>query len=70
MNKIILNIGLLLFFLAIIFFSQRQLPVMDVLIKSFSIFILSTVMLAILGIVIIRSINKRSLDKSNNVTEH
>ena len=65
MNKIVMNIGLLLFFLAIIFFSQRELPVYEVIVRSFTIFISTTGMLAILTIVIIRSINKKTLTKTN-----
>ncbi|MBN1301129.1 MAG: hypothetical protein JW995_07915 [Melioribacteraceae bacterium] len=70
MNRIVLNIGLLLFFLAIVFFSQRQLPFYDVLLKSFAIFVFSTGMLAVVGIVFIRSINKKALSKTNNITDN
>jgi hypothetical protein len=70
MNKIIMNIGLLLFFLAVIFFSQRELPVQDVLLRSFAIFICGTAMLAILGIIFIRSINKTALNKSTKASEN
>lgn len=70
MNKIIINVGLLLFFLAIIFFSQRQLPVVEVLVRSFAIFIFSTGMLAIIGIIFIRSINKKSISKHNKISEN
>lgn len=70
MNKIILNVGLLVFFLSIIFFSQRQLPVADVLIRSLTIFIFATGALAIIGIIFIRSINKKSMSKHNNVSEN
>ncbi len=70
MNKIILNVGLLLFFLAIIYFSQRQLPVADVLVRSFAVFVFTTGMLAVIGIVFIRSINKKSISKHNNISEN
>lgn len=70
MNKIIMNIGLLLFFLAIIFFTQRELPVQDVLLRSFAIFICGTAMLAVLGIIFIRSINKAALNKANKASEN
>lgn len=70
MNKIIMNLGLLFFFLAIIFFSQRELPLYDVLIRSFTVFIFLTVMLTILGIVFIRSINKRAISKTNDLSEN
>ena len=65
MNKIILNIGLLLFFLSIIIFSQQGMLVEDVLIKSFIIFFTSTLILTVLALSFIRAINKVSNDKKN-----
>ncbi|NCS90395.1 MAG: hypothetical protein AUK34_05420 [Ignavibacteria bacterium CG2_30_36_16] len=70
MNKIILQFGLLVFFLAVIFFSQRGIPLQDILLKSFLIFIVLTVMLSIAAIVFMKSINKSSLDKSKELTEN
>ena len=66
MNKIILNIGLLLFFLSIIIFSQQGMLVEDVLIKSFIIFFTSTLILTVLALSFIRAINKISNDKQKN----
>lgn len=70
MNKIILNIGLLFFFLSVIFFAQREIPFYDVLFKSFAIFFFITLVLTILSIVFIKSINKKTLNKSQQLKEN
>lgn len=66
MNKIILNIGLLIFFLSIIVFSQQGMLVEDVLLKSFIIFFVATLMLTVLALAFIRAINKTSIEKQKN----
>ncbi|HRI47116.1 MAG: hypothetical protein KF721_04310 [Ignavibacteriaceae bacterium] len=69
MNKIILHFGLLVFFLSVIFFSQRGMSLEDVLLKSFVIFIVLTVMLNIVAILFIRSVNKTASEKSKKLQE-
>lgn len=66
MNKIILNVGLLIFFISIIIFSQQGMLVEDVLLKSFIIFIVATLMLTVLALSFIRAINKTSIEKQKN----
>ncbi|MBI1931804.1 MAG: hypothetical protein HYS24_04640 [Ignavibacteriales bacterium] len=66
MNKIILNIGLLVFFISVIIFSQQGMFVEDILIKSFVIFFVATVLLTILALTFIKAINKASIDKQKN----
>ena len=66
MNKIILNVGLLIFFISIIIFSQQGMLVEDVLIKSFIIFFVATLMLTVLALSFIRAINKTSIEKQKN----
>ncbi len=66
MSKIILHFGLLVFFLSLLFFSQQNIPIQDVLIKSFAIFIVITLMSGILVIVFFRSINKMLYKKAMN----
>ncbi len=66
MSKIIMNIGLLLFFLSIIIFSQQGMLVHDVLVKSFVIFFVATIILTILALSFIRAINKASIEKQKN----
>ena len=67
MNKIVLNIGLLAFFLSIIFFSQKGLPIEQVILKSFAIFVILTTLLGILVLLFLRAINKTSQKKSENL---
>ena len=66
MQKIILNVGLLIFFISVIIFSQQGMLVKDVLIKSFIIFFIATLMLTILALTFIKAINKASVDKQKN----
>ena len=66
MNKIILNVGLLIFFLSIIIFSQQGMLIEDVLLKSFVIFFVATLMLTVLALSFIRAINKASIEKHKN----
>jgi len=66
MQKIILNVGLLIFFISVIIFSQQGMLVKDVLIKSFIIFFVATLMLTILALTFIKAVNKASIDKQKN----
>ncbi len=66
MNKIILNVGLLIFFLSLIIFSQQGMLVEDVLLKSFIVFFVATLMLTILALSFIKAINKTSIEKQKN----
>jgi hypothetical protein len=67
MNKIILNFGLLIFFVAIIIFSQQGMLIQDVLIKSFVIFFIITLMLTLLALTFIKAINKTFSEKQKNI---
>lgn len=67
MNKLVLNIGLLSFFLAIIYFSQRGLAIEDVVIRSFAVFVILTILLGILALLFLKAINKTSQKKSNSL---
>lgn len=69
MNKIVMNVGMLSFFLSVIFFSQMHLPLIDVIIRSFVVFLFLTSMLSVLAIVFIRSINKKSSEKEHELSE-
>ncbi|MDA3861791.1 MAG: hypothetical protein PF445_11265 [Melioribacteraceae bacterium] len=70
MNKIVMNVGMLFFFLSVIFFSQMNLSLIDILVRSFAVFIFLTSMLGILALVFIRSINKKSFAKGNDFSEN
>lgn len=66
MNKLVLNIGLLIFCFSIIFFSQRQLPVTEILFKSLIIFIITTVLLSIGAYILIKSFESNDEDNHND----
>lgn len=66
MNKIILQFGLLVFFFSIIYFTQRGIGLEKILLNSFVIFIILTVLLSLITIGLIKSINKNSFDKINS----
>ena len=69
MHKIILQFGLLVFALSVIFFSRLGMPVQEVLLRAFLIFIFVTVMISLIAILFIRSVNKISYTKQNELTD-
>ncbi len=66
MNKIILQFGLLVFFFSVIYFTQRNIGFEKILLNSFVIFIILTVLLSLIAIGLIKSINKNSFEKLNS----
>ena len=69
MNKIVLQVGLLIFSLSLIYFGQRNISFIDVLVKSLVMFIGSTIALSIIAIVLMKSINKASEKKSDEIAK-
>ncbi|QQS35496.1 MAG: hypothetical protein IPM56_14770 [Ignavibacteriales bacterium] len=67
MNKIVLHFGLLVFFLTIIFFSQKGEPLEGILLKSTVVFILTTTILSILTLLFMRSITKSTINKQKDL---
>ena len=70
MNKIVLYFGLLIFCLSIIIFSQQGLPIVDVLIRSLTVFVVITIMLSVLAIAFLKAINKASMEKEKHYNEN
>jgi hypothetical protein len=70
MNKIILQTGLLVFFFSVIYFTQRGMTLERILLNSFVIFIILTLMLSVIVIGIIKAINKNSLNKLSDYSEN
>jgi hypothetical protein len=58
MNKILIQFGLLIFCFSLIFFSQRGMPLQDVMIKSFIVFITLTIILSLVILFVLKMINK------------
>ncbi len=67
MNKIVLNLGLLVFFLSVIFYSQQGLMIEDVLFRSFILFFVVTLLLGIIVLAFIKAINKTAVSKGKNI---
>lgn len=70
MNKIVLQIGLLVFFLSLIYFGQRNLDYTEVLLRSFVLFVFATLSLSVLTILFIKSINKASTQKTSEIVKN
>lgn len=70
MNKIVVNFGLLVFFVSIIFFTQQGLSIEDVLLKSFIIFFSVTITLGLLTIAFIKAINKASEERAKKLNQN
>ena len=70
MNKIVLQIGLLVFFVSIIFFAQRGLPIDQILLKSFMLFIFITIMLSIIALLIIKATRKTAYKKKDELVQN
>lgn len=66
MNKIIFNAGLLVFFISIIFFSQKGMGIPDILIRSLVLFVVATIMLSVLAIAFIKAINRTAVTKQQD----
>ena len=58
MNKVLIQFGLLIFCFSLIFFSQRGMPLQDVVLKSFIVFIALTIVLSVVTIFVFKIINK------------
>ncbi|MDP2362173.1 MAG: hypothetical protein Q8M94_00235 [Ignavibacteria bacterium] len=58
MNKILIQFGLLIFCFSLIFFSQRGMPLQDVVIKSFIVFISLTIVISVTVLFVMKMINK------------
>jgi len=69
MNKIVLNFGLLVFFISMIIYSQKGLDIVDVFIRSFALFMVVTVMFTIISIIFIKAINDASARKARQMNE-
>lgn len=67
MNKIVLNLGLLVFFLSIIFYSQKGLAVDDVLFRSFILFFVVTLLAGVITLAFIKAINKTAVSRGKNL---
>lgn len=65
-----MNFGLLVFFVSIIFFSQKGLMIQDVIIRAFVIFFVVTLMFSFLALAFVKAINKTSFEKGKQINEN
>lgn len=70
MNKIVLNVGILVFSLSLIYFGQRNLEFTEVLLRSFVMFVFSTLALAVITILFIKSINRTTVKKNAEIARN
>lgn len=71
MNKIIMQFGLLVFFLSIVFFIQREIQIIEVLIRSAIVSVVLTIMITLLALAFIKAINKVAIvrDSKEDILE-
>jgi hypothetical protein len=65
MQKVIIQIGLLFFFLAVIFFAKMGLPLQDILLRAGILFFVLTIMLSVVTLIFMRLLNRSSYDDDN-----
>jgi hypothetical protein len=65
MQKVIIQIGLLFFFLAVIFFAKMGLPLEDILLRSLIVFLALTILLSVVTLIFMRLIQKSSYNDDN-----
>jgi len=66
MNKIVLQIGLLIFSISVIYYSSRSIPIEDILIRSVIIFFAFTLLTGVIVLIFMKSINKVSFEKNKD----
>jgi hypothetical protein len=69
MNKIVFQIGLLIFTLSVMYFSRMDIAIEEILLKSFLVFFLLTFMLGLITILFMKSINKTSVEKTKELSQ-
>jgi len=70
MNKIVLQFGLLIFSISVIYYSSREIPVTDILLRSMIIFLAFTMLTGIVTLIFMKSINKASFNKAKETNLH
>jgi uncharacterized membrane protein YhhN len=70
MNKVILQIGLLVFFLGVLFFTRMGLPLQDILFRSVILFLALTIIMSVIAIMFLKSLKKISPGMTNEFSEN
>ena len=69
MNKIVFQIGLLIFALSIMYFSRMDIEIEEIILRSFLVFFLLTFMLGIITIIFMKSVSKSVSDKQRESSQ-
>ncbi len=70
MHRIVIEIGLLVFFLSIIVFVRMQLPITEVLLRSALLFIVISILLSLSAIFIVKTLGKSSEHDADETTNN
>lgn len=70
MNKIVLQMGFLVFSLSLIYFGQRSIDFTEALLRSFVMFVFATLALSLITILFIKSVNKVSTEKTAEIAKN
>lgn len=70
MTKIIIRVGALFFFISIIIFSQKNMDLIDILIKSLSLAILVTILISAIALIFVRASNKGTSSSKENTNQN
>lgn len=70
MHKTIIQIGLLIFFLAVFFFTRMGMPIQDILLRSLVLFLAATILLSIIILIFYKSINKMSSNSDEDFSDN
>lgn len=70
MNKIVLQLGLLVFAFSLIYFGQRKIEFVDAILNSVILFIFSTLALGLITILFMKSINNASNKKNTEIVKN
>jgi uncharacterized membrane protein len=69
MSKVLIQFGLLIFCFAFIFFSQREMPLYDALLKAFTVFIVLMIVVSVLALLVLKAVNRAPKVNSNEHEE-
>lgn len=70
MHKIILYFGLLVFCISLIFYSQKEIPIEQMVIRSLMIFAVVSIAASILALIFIRAINHALVSRNEGSNDY
>jgi uncharacterized membrane protein len=70
MLKAIIQIGLLIFFLAVFFYTRMGMPVQDIFLRSIVLFLVATILITIAALIFFKSVNKISTGTEEEISDN